>query len=71
MEVRQQFARKVHRMVQDMQKDMSSGHRAAKWAAMLPLAAMDPTEANCTAAFGYLMEYVVIRRCTNCRTAVG
>ena len=62
MEVRQQFAQKVHRMVQDLQKDASGGHRAAKWAAMLPLAAMDPTEANCKAAFVFLMEFVAIRR---------
>ena len=65
MEVRQQFAQKVHHMVLDLQKDPSVGHRAAKWAAMLPLAAMDPTEANSKAAFGYLMEYVVIRRYAN------
>ena len=62
MEVRQQFSKKIHRMVQDLQKDASAGHRAAKWAAMLPLAAMDPLEANCRAAFAFLMEYVANRR---------
>lgn len=61
-EVRQRFSKKIHRIVQDLQKDASAGHRAAKWAAVLPLAAMDPSEANCTAAFAFLMEYVAHRR---------
>ncbi|DBA74057.1 TPA: hypothetical protein ACH3X1_010871 [Trebouxia sp. C0004] len=62
MEVRHQFAVKVHQMVQDFQKDPTKGHKAAKWAAVFPLAAMDPTQANCQAAFSFLMEFVAIRR---------
>ncbi|DBA83186.1 TPA: hypothetical protein ACH3X2_006702 [Trebouxia sp. C0005] len=62
MEVRHQFAVKVHQMVQDFQKDPTKGHKAAKWAAVFPLAAMDPTQANCQAAFSFLMEFVAVRR---------
>lgn len=49
-------------MVQDFQKDPTKGHKAAKWAAVFPLAAMDPTQANCQAAFTFLMEFVAVRR---------
>ena len=65
MEVRHQFAVKVHQMVQDFQKDPTKGHKAAKWAAVFPLAAMDPTQANCQAAFSFLMEFVAVRRWTS------
>ncbi len=65
MEVRHQFAVKVHQMVQDFQKDPTKGHKAAKWAAVFPLAAMDPTQANCQAAFTFLMEFVAVRRWTS------
>lgn len=63
MEVRHQFALKVHQMIQEFQKDPMKGHKAAKWAAVFPLAAMDPTQANCQAAFNFLMEFVAVRRC--------
>lgn len=62
MEVRHQFALKVHQMIQDFQKDPSKGHKAAKWAAVFPLAAMDPTESNCRSAYNFLMEFVAFRR---------
>ena len=65
MEVRHQFAVKVHQMIQDFQKDPTKGHKAAKWAAVFPLAAMDPTQANCQAAFGFLMEFVAVRSWTS------
>ena len=65
MEVRHQFAVKVHQMVQDFQKDPTKCHKAAKWAAVFPLAAMDPTQANYQAAFGFLMEFVAVRRWTS------
>ena len=65
MEVRHEFAVKVHQMVQDFQKDPTKGHKAAKWAAVFPLAAMDPTQANCQAAFTFLMEFVAVRRWTS------
>ena len=62
MEVRHQFALKVHQMIQDLQKDPTKGHKAAKWAAMFPLAAMDPTQANCQSAYKFLREFVACRR---------
>ena len=62
MEVRHQFALKVHQMIQDFQKDPTKGHKAAKWAAVFPLAAMDPTQANCQSAYNFLMEFVAVRR---------
>ena len=62
MEVRHQFALKVHQMVQDFQKDPCKGHKAAKWAAVFSLAAMDPTQTNCRSAYNFLMEFVAVRR---------
>ena len=62
MEVRHQFAAKVHQMILDFQKDPLKGNKAAKWAAVFPLAAMDPTEANCHSAYNFLMEFIAFRR---------
>lgn len=62
MEVRHQFALKVHQMIQDFQKDSAKGRKAAKWAAVFPLAAMDPTQANCQSAYKFLTDFVAFRR---------
>ena len=62
MEVRHQFAAKVHHMIQGFQRDPSKGHKAAKWAAVFPLAAMDPTQANCQAVVNFFMKFVAARR---------
>lgn len=59
--VRSMFGQKVHRTVTVFDK-CKTNQKAAKYAAMLPLAAVDPNSANQQAAYAYLQNYVASRR---------
>lgn len=59
MDVRRSFAAKVSTALQHLQV---KPEKAAKWAACLPLAAMDPVVDNCQAAHKSLIEFITQRR---------
>ncbi|KAK9813540.1 hypothetical protein WJX73_005871 [Symbiochloris irregularis] len=63
--VRNSFAYKVHRTVAAISQEQHCNQKAAKFAAMLPLAGADPNQQNQQAAFSYLRAYVGSRRRDN------
>ncbi|KAK9811630.1 hypothetical protein WJX72_007291 [[Myrmecia] bisecta] len=61
MEVRHAFALKVRKTMMHFHRE-NNGQRAAKYAAILPLAGMDPAEQNRQSAFQSLVDFVTLRR---------
>ncbi len=62
MEVRQAFGSKLQRMMLTLYNQPATQHKAAKFAAMLSLAGMDPAEANQQAALLCLHQFTSFRR---------
>lgn len=59
MDVRGHFAVKVADTAKQLH---ATGDRACKWAACLPLAAMDPCTENVIAAYRHLEKFIETRR---------
>ena len=62
MEVRQTFGSKVQRTLLTLYNQPASHNKAAKYAAVLSLAGMDPATANQQAALACLQQFAAVRR---------
>lgn len=62
MEVRQAFGSKVQRTLLTLYNQPGSHSKAAKYAAVLSLAGMDPATANQQAALACLQQFAAVRR---------